>query len=178
MQSPTLLHLYYMKQVVLSLFILFTINAQAQTKAPTVAKLIQLYVDTNMAVINNYAHQLGFKGEPFGINQVGNTYEYMVYTFSLKDTAAKHHTYLSYTYGYHYPMVPQGLTSISYGTNDKRVFDALLKELLDMGATEHFYKDGDPYYHLYQYKGLNISTYQNNQGNAAKYNITVGGRYF
>lgn len=175
MQSPTLLHLYYMKQIVLSLFILFTINVSAQTKAPTVAKLIQLYTDTSMAAINDYAHQLGFKGEPFGINQVGNTYEYMVYTFARKDTA-KSKDYFTYTYGYHYPMVPQGLMSINYGTNDKRVFDALLKELLDMGATEHFYKDGDPYYHLYQYKGLNISTYQNNHENSAKYNITVGGR--
>jgi hypothetical protein len=159
----------------LFIFIIFSFTLSAQTKVPTMAKLIQLYADSNMVAINDYAHQLGFKGEPFGINQVGNTYDYMVYTFAQKDTT-KSKDYFTYTYGYHYPISPQGLTSINYGTNDKTVFDALLKELLGLGATEHFYKDGDPYYHLYQYKGLNISTYQNNHENAAKYNIYIGGR--
>jgi len=142
------------------------------------AKLIQLYTDTNTAAITDYAHQLGFKGEAFGINQVGNTYDYMVYTFASKDTTAKHHTYLSYTWGQHGIHIPYSLINISYGTNSQTEFDALVSELKNLGATEYFYKDGDPYYHLYHYAGLNISIYQNNRGNGAKYTITIGGRYY
>ena len=139
------------------------------------AKLIQLYTDTNVAAITDYAHKLGFKGEAFGINQVGNTYDYMVYTFASKDTTAKHHTYLSYTWGQHNIYIPYILPAISYGTNSATEFAKLVSELKSLGAKEHFYKDADPYYHLYHYMGLNISTYQNNRGEGAKYTITIGG---
>lgn len=140
------------------------------------AKLIKLYTDTNMAAINKYAHQLGFTGEPFGDNVVRNTYDYKHYIFTSNSASNKQHTYLSYNWAENTIYTAQKLTNISYGTNSQAEFDKLVNELKSLGAKEFFYKDADPYHHLYQYAGLNISTYQNNKGNVAKYNINIGGQ--
>ncbi len=141
------------------------------------AKLIKLYTDTNTAAITDYAHQLGFKGEAFGINHVGNTYDYMVYTFALKDTAIKQHTYLSYTWGQHGIYIPYSLTAISYGTNSQAEFDALVAEIRAKGATMEDYGKSLPGNYYFRYKNVTISACTNlANASGAKYTITIGGR--
>lgn len=168
-----------MKQFLLLIAITATITCTAQTKPPTMAKLIQLYTDTNMAAINNYAHQLGFKGDPFGYNNVGNTYDYMHYSFVAKDTVTKQHTYLSYIWGQHNIYMPYTLTQIAYGTNSQAEFDALISELkaLDF-IIEEAKNDVLPDEHIYRYNGIYIKTYMSDLPTTAKHAITIGGRYF
>lgn len=167
-----------MKHFVLSFFILFTLTATAQTKPPTMAKLMQLYVDSNKAAINDYAHLLGFKGEPLGIPMIGNTYDYNHYIFAYKDTAKKQNTYLGYTWGQHHPMFSYRLVKVEYSTDSQIEFDTLIKELLGLGGILDTTIDATPGWAIYTYREQSITTHISHTPNTAKYNITVGGRYW
>lgn len=165
-----------MKHFLLSLITLFTLSAQAQTKPPTMAKLIQLYVDSNMAAINDYAHLLGFKGEPFGFPMVGNTYDYQVFSFSSKDTTTGQHTNFGYIWGQHNIYIPYNLTQINYGTMEEGVFNGLISEIKNMGAKEDTKLSTDPGAHLFEFNGLSISFSIITKNNRPKYNVVLGGR--
>ena len=141
------------------------------------AALVKLYNDSNMAAINDYAHQLGFKGEPFGINNVGNTYDYMHYSFAEKDTTTKQQTYFSYTWGQHGIHIPYSIINLSYGTNSQAEFDALVNELKALYfIIEEAKNDVLPDEHIYYYKGIYIVTRLSMVPNIAKYSITIGRR--
>ncbi|UPT67218.1 MAG: hypothetical protein M0D57_00510 [Sphingobacteriales bacterium JAD_PAG50586_3] len=167
-----------MKQLLLFIAIIATITCTAQTKPPTLAKLVQLYTDTNTDAINNYAHQLGFTGEPFGFSEVGNTYDYHHHTFSSKDTIAKLHTSLSYTWGQHGIHIPYSLINLSYGTNSQAEFDALVAEIRTMGATTEDYGKPLPGNYYFKYKNVTVSACTNLVNvSGVKYSITIGGSY-
>lgn len=140
------------------------------------AALVKLYTDAKTPAITDYAHQLGYTGEAFGISQVGNTYDYMVYTFALKDTATNQHTYFSYTWGQHAPHIPYSLTNISYGTNSQTEFDALVAEIRTMGATIADYGKSLPGNYYFSYENVAINACTNNvNANGVKYTISIGG---
>lgn len=168
-----------MKQLLLFIAIIATITCTAQTKPPTLAKLVQLYVDTNMSAINNYAHQLGFKGEPFAFNNVGNTYDYMHYSFAEKDTTTKQHTYLGYVWGQHGIHIPYSLVNLSYGTNSQAEFDTMVAEIRTMGATTEDYGKPLPGNYYFKYKNVTVSACTNIvNASSVKYSFTIGGSYW
>ena len=165
-----------MKHLLLLFLAAITINVKAQTQPPTMAKLIQLYVDSNKAAINDYAHLLGFKGEPFGFPMVGNTYDYQVFSFSSKDTTTGQHTNFGYIWGQHNIYIPYNLTQINYGTMEEGVFNGLISEIKDMGAKEDTRPGTDPGAHLFKCNGLSISFFIITKINRPKYNVVLGGR--
>ncbi len=104
-------------------------------------------------------------------------YEYAGETYTKKDTSNK--SSIVYLSGHHYAMNQWPLmVSISYYTSSKTEFDTLVDEIKALGAKEFFYKDGDPYYHLYNYFDMKISTYINTTGRGAKYTISFNGNYW
>jgi hypothetical protein len=173
MESTYVLHPYYMKHFVLSLLIVFTLSANAQ--APSVKRLVALFKGNDATALTTYADSHGYNAPSMSFD-IGNMCEYSLQTYTNKDTTNKNQ--IVYSSGYHYEM-NQGplMVSISYYTSSKTEFDALIDEIKALGAKEFFYKDGDPYYHLYNYAGVNISTYQNNRGEGAKYRISLNTSY-
>jgi hypothetical protein len=162
-----------MKHFVLSISFVFTLASSAQT--PSVKRLVTLLRDGDIN-ISAYADSLGYT-EHTSTPQIGNMYEYIGDTYKKRDTSTTKSS-IVYLSGHHYAM-NQGplLVSISYYTSSKTEFDTLVDEIKALGAKEFFYKDGDPYYHLYNYAGVNISTYQNNRGEGAKYRISLNTSY-
>lgn len=164
-----------MKHFLLSLITLFTLSAQAQTQPPTMAKLIQLYVDSNMAAINDYAHLLGFKGEPFSYNAVGNTYDYHHYVFSYTDSLKKPVNSLGYVWGQHGIHLPYSLTNISYSTKNLATFKTLVDEIIALGATDKKIPGGGVEgTHYYEYGKINISTIIDTSRPDTYYSIHIG----
>ncbi len=164
-----------MKHLLLSLITLFTLSAQAQTKPPTMAKLVQLYVDSNRTAINDYAHQLGFKGEPFGFPMVGNTYDYQIFSLTSKDSFTEQYTSFGYILSQHNIYIPYNLTQINYGTSEERVFNGLISEMKNMGAKEDATPGTDPGAHMFEFNGLSISFFVIAEYNRPKYNVVIGG---
>jgi hypothetical protein len=164
-----------MKHLLLLFLAAITINVKAQTQPPTMAKLIQLYVDSNRTAINDYAHLLGFKGEPFGFPMVGNTYDYQLYSFASKDTTTGEHTYFGYKWGEHNIYSPYNLIHIAYGTEEERVFKGLISEMKNMGAKEDVTPGTDPGSYMFEFKGLSISFFTIIEYNRPKYNVFVAG---
>ncbi len=175
MESLFFLYLYCMKHFLLSLITLFALSAQAQTKPPTMAALVKLYNDTNMAAINDYAHLLGFTGEPFGFPMVGNTYDYQVYSFASKDSVTNHYTSFGYTWGQHNIYNPFNLTQIAYGTMEEGVFNGLISEMKNMGAKEDTTPGTDSGAHMFEFNKLTISFFVITEINRPKYNVVVAG---
>jgi hypothetical protein len=163
-----------MKHILLSLITLFALSAQAQTQPPTMVKLIKLYTNTNMAAINDYAHLLGFKGEPFVYNVVRNTCDYEQYTFTAKNVSNKH-TYLSYNWYENTICTTQNLAQIAYGTMEEGVFNGLISEMKNMGAKEDTTPGTDPGAHLFEFNRLTISFFVITEINRPKYNVVVAG---
>jgi hypothetical protein len=164
-----------MKHIVLSIFILITLAATAQT--PSVKRFADLVNMHNIDSVTAYADKLGYvKG--IEIPQIGNMYEFAITSFAKKDTGVVKSS-ISYSSGHHYAM-NQGplMVSISYYTSSKTEFDTLVDEIKTLGVTETLYEDGDPYYHLYNYADVKISTYINSTSNTEKYSISFNVNYW
>lgn len=164
-----------MKHLLLLFLALFTVKANGQT--PSVKKLADLVNMHNIDSVTAYAGKLGYvKG--IEIPQIGNMYEFAVTSFAKKDTGVVKSS-ISYSSGQHYAMGQGALTvSLSYHTPSKAEFDILVAEIKALGVTETLYKDGDPYYHLYNYADVKISTYINSTSNTEKYTISFNFNYW
>jgi hypothetical protein len=164
-----------MKYLLLLFLTIYSINAKAQT--PSVKKLVDLVKTHNIDSVTAYADKLGYvKG--IEMPQIGNMYEFAITSFAKKDTGVVKSS-ISYSSGRHYEM-NQGplMVSLSYYTSSKTEFDTLVDEIKTLGVTETLYKDGDPYYHLYNYADVKISTYINSTSNTEKYSISFNFNYW
>ncbi len=144
---------------------------------PTAIGLSGLVKMHNIDRVVAYADSLGYVKQK-EIPQIGNMYDFTLNTFTRKDTSDVKSS-ISYSSGHHYAM-DQGPLSVSltYSTSSAAEFDTLVDEIKTLGVTETLYEDGDPYYHLYNYADVKISTYINSTSNTEKYSISFNFNYW
>lgn len=161
-----------MKHLVLSISILFTLTASAQTV--TVKRLAALVKAHDFINITAYADSLGY-GQPLTMPEVGNMYEFSMTTFAKKDSLH----YLTYSSGHHYAMDQGPLTvSLHYTIASETEFDRLVAEIKAIGAEEIIMKGAGPGARQYKYQDLTISTYINTTGTGLKYTVGLSGTFW